>query len=498
MAIYHVVIKTVSRSAGHSATAKIAYNSRDKIKDIRTGQIFNYSSPKIRAELLHSEISCGDLTIDNAEREKIWNTAELTDNRINSRTAREYVLALPKELTLEQNINLVREFSKELTIKYGHVADWSIHNEKADNENVHVHILTTTRKFDPVTKLLGNKTDLELENGTLKKQNKPITQDQIKEIRKNWEITLNKHLKLSGHDITVSCEKKEERETVKKHLGKNATALERKGIKTELGNYNRTIDKLLELNHQAFSDGAKLAEAKAELARLEQQNEIERQNQAELIKAEQLRQEQMQLIRQMELAKLEREKIERAKKEQQEELAKKQEKLRQEKLIEAEEMYITGKYCNPLFNVAAAHGEYFTSQGNGNYCSRDGAVTINPERVNVHKHSEENIRLGLNVAMVKFNSKFVLTGNDKFIKSAIDILAQDSRYVKVVLDNKEQQEMLESKRLDIEIENAADLDLDITLDLNTINTNNANPNKSKPPKDNGYEHEIGSDWDMSR
>lgn len=493
MAIYHVVIKTVSRSAGHSATAKIAYNSRDKIKDIRTGQTFNYSNPKMRAELLHSEITCVDLTLDNAEREEIWNTAELTDTRSNSRTAREYVLALPKELTLEQNISLVREFSKELTIKYGHVADWSIHNEKADNENVHVHILTTTRKFDPATKLLGSKTDLELENGTLKKQNKPITQDQIKEIRKNWEITLNKHLKLSGHDITVSCEKKEERETVKKHLGKNATALERKGIKTELGDYNRTIDKLLELNHQVFSDGAKLAQARAELALLEQQNEMERQKQAELAKAEQIRQEQQQILRQMETSKLEREKAERAKKEEQKELAKKQEKF-----IEAEEMYITGKYCNPLFNVAAAHGEFFTSQGNGNYRSRDGAVTINPERVNVHKHSEENIRLCLDVSAVKFNSKFVLTGNDNFIKSAIGILAQDSRYANIVLDNKEQQEMLESKRLDIEIENAADLDLDITPDLNILNVPATNLDKSKRREDSGFEREIDSDWDISR
>ena len=507
MAIYNIVIKTVSRTSGHSATAKIAYNSRGKIKDIRTGQIFNYNNPKLRAELLHSEITCGDLTLNNAEREKLWNTAELTDNRSNSRTAREYVLALPKELTLDQNINLVRDFSKDLTTKYGHVADWSIHDEKADNENIHVHILTTTRQFDPVTKLLGNKTDLELENGTLKKQGKQITQDQIKDIRKNWEVIQNKHLKLAGHDITVSCEKKEDRELVKKHLGKNATALERKGIQTDLGNYNRTIDEYLALNQQIFSDGAKLAQARAELAILEQQREQERQKQEELAKAEQIRQEQLQIMRQLEFTRSEAEKTEKAKKqkekEEQEDLAKLQEKIRQEKFVEVEELYITGKYCNPLFNIAAAHGEFFTSQGNGNYTSRDGAVTINPERVNVHKYSEENVRLCLDVAAVKFSSGFVLHGSDNFIKSAIEILAHDSRYANIVLNNKEQQEMLESRKLDIEISRAQDLDLDsFDLDAGLENTKNESlvneinlkQKELKKPKakelDNDYDFEM--------
>lgn len=453
MAIYKINITTVGRSSGHSATAKIAYNSRGKIKDIRTGQIFNYSGSKMRADLLYSEITCGDLTINNAERENLWNTAELTEKRSDSRTAREYVLALPKEFTLEQNKNLVREFAKELTNKYGHVADWSIHNEKEDNDNVHVHILTTTRQFDPETKQLGNKTDLELENGTLKKQNKPITQDQIKEIRKNWEVIQNKHLKLAGFDITVSCEKKEDRETVKKHLGKNATALERMGIKTELGNHNRMVDELLALNRQAFSDGEKLAQARAELAILEQQNALEQQRQAELARAEQLRQLEQQARRQMEIAKLEREKAEKAKKdkEYQLELEKTQEKLKQEKFIEAEEMYITGKYCNPLFNVAAAHRDFFTLVTPGHWSSRDGAVTINPERVIMHKHSDGNVKLCLDCAVVKFNSKFVLSGSDKFINRAIEVLASDSRYANVVLDNKDQQERLQSKRLAIEV-----------------------------------------------
>lgn len=57
-------IKTVSRSSGHSATAKIAYNCRDKITDMRTGEIHKYNSAKMSKDLVHSEITHKDLTLD--------------------------------------------------------------------------------------------------------------------------------------------------------------------------------------------------------------------------------------------------------------------------------------------------------------------------------------------------------------------------------------------------------------------------------------------------
>jgi hypothetical protein len=233
-------IKTVSRSNGHSATAKIAYNCRDKITDMRTGEIHKYNSAKMSKDLVHSEITHKDLTLDKKERSEIWNNAELAENRKDSRTAREYVIALPKELSTEQNIELVREFAKELTSKYNNVADWAIHNEKDGNGNIHAHILTTTREFNPETLTLGERTAIEWNNTKCQKNNVPVTQEQIKEIRKSWETIQNKHLEMAGLDLAVSCERKEDRDTVRKHLGKEAVALERQGVETDLGNHNQT------------------------------------------------------------------------------------------------------------------------------------------------------------------------------------------------------------------------------------------------------------------
>ena len=179
MAIYTMQIKTVSRSSGHSATAKIAYNCRNKITDLRTGEIHKYNSKKMSEDLVYSEITHKDLTLDKKERSEIWNNAELAENRKDSRTAREYVIALPKELSKEQNIELVREFAKELTSKYNNVADWAIHNEKDGNGNIHAHILTTTREFNPETKQLGERTAIEWNNTKCQKNNVPVTQEQI-------------------------------------------------------------------------------------------------------------------------------------------------------------------------------------------------------------------------------------------------------------------------------------------------------------------------------
>ena len=296
MAIYTIQIKTVSRSSGHSATAKIAYNCRDKITDLRTGEIHKYDSKKMSVDLIHSEITYKDLTLDKKERSEIWNNAELAENRKDSRTAREYVIALPKELSTEQNIELVREFATEITTKFNNVADWAIHAGKDGNGNIHAHILTTTRTFDPETKQLGERTSIEWNNTKCQKNNVPITQEQIKMIRKDWETIQNKHLAMAGLDLSVSCERKEDRYTVKKHLGKEAVALERQGVKTELGNYNRTIDNVLELDRQIYNDGNNLARERAELAKLEQRQERERQQRLD----EQLK--ELQLTAQREMA----------------------------------------------------------------------------------------------------------------------------------------------------------------------------------------------------
>ncbi len=482
-------IKTVSRSSGHSATAKIAYNCRDKITDLRTGEIHKYNSKKMSEDLVYSEITYKDLTLDKKERSEIWNNAELAENRKDSRTAREYVVALPKELSTKQNIELVREFATELTTKFNNVADWAIHNEKDGNGNIHAHILTTTREFNPETKQLGERTAIEWNNTKCQKNNVPVTQEQIKEIRKDWETIQNKHLAMAGLDLAVSCERKEDRETVKKHLGKEAVALERQGVETELGNHNRTIDNVVQLERQIYSDGNNLARELAELERLElQKQNIERQQridaqleqQQELMRLELLRQEQ---AKQAELKTKEQEEIARLK-------------------VPADN-FITAQHRYKLFDIAREHKEFFTKQTIGDYeywTSRNGDIDVHKTHVNINKQSDESIKLALDVAISQFGDKLNINGNNDFIKATIEIIANDQRYTNISLDKPEHQEMLDSKRLDIEIEKAVDLDLDNIPDLDISNAPDLNLDEPKQQKKHELEHDHsrGRGWGMSR
>lgn len=490
MAIYTMQIKTVSRSNGHSATAKIAYNCRDKIIDMRTGEIHKYNSKKMSGDLLHSEITHKDLTLDKKYRSEIWNNAELAENRKDSRTAREYVVALPKELTVEQNIELVRDFARELTSKYNNVADWAIHNERDGNGNIHAHILTTTREFNPESKELGERTAIEWNNTKCQKNNVPVTQEQIKEIRKDWETIQNNHLAMAGLELAVSCERKEGRELVKKHLGKEAVALERQGVETELGNHNRTIDDVVQLERLVYSDCNNLAKERAELERLElQKQEIERRQE------EQFKQ-QMELDRQLELrqlAQLQQEQLKQAKEKRLAELkAKQQEEV--ERLKIPTDNFITAKTRYKLFDIAREHKEFFTKQTVGDYeywTSRHGDIDVHKTHININKQSDESIKLALDVAVSQFGDKLELKGNDEFIKAVVGIIANDERYAGISLSNPEHQEMLESKRLDIEIEKAVDLDLDSIPDLDLSNAPDLNLDEPK-------QHKMDRGWGMSR
>lgn len=104
MAIYHLSVKTVSRSDGRSATAAAAYRAACKIVDERTGEIHDYTHKQ-------GVVSC-DLILpagspDWAQnRAQLWNAAEQAERRINSTVAREFEIALPEELNAEQRKQL--------------------------------------------------------------------------------------------------------------------------------------------------------------------------------------------------------------------------------------------------------------------------------------------------------------------------------------------------------------------------------------------------------
>ena len=168
------------------------------------------------------------------EREQLWNVAEAADERINARTAREVEIALPVELTHEQRVGLVQEFSQHLADKYNVAVDVAIHKpeaDDADSRNHHAHLLLTTRIVEPDEKL-GAKSNFEESNTRLKNKNLPTGTQQVKQLRQVWEEYTNEHLAQAGHDIRIDSRSHVERglEIVPtKHVGVHATQINRRG-----------------------------------------------------------------------------------------------------------------------------------------------------------------------------------------------------------------------------------------------------------------------------
>jgi ATP-dependent exoDNAse (exonuclease V) alpha subunit len=149
VAIYHLSVKTVSRSAGRSATAAAAYRAGVKITDERTGEIHDYTR-KGGVESAELVLPAGAPEWA-ADRAALWNAAEQAETRKNSTVAREFEIALPEELSPAERQRLARDLAREIVERHGCAADVAIHapGKEGDNRNHHAHILLSTRRLGP-------------------------------------------------------------------------------------------------------------------------------------------------------------------------------------------------------------------------------------------------------------------------------------------------------------------------------------------------------------
>lgn len=218
MAIYRLSLKNFSKSnCKYPAIAAMAYRSGTKIGK------YNYTSKA--KEILYSDIflPAGNDTVD---REKLWTDCFTAEKKSNARWGREFCLALPKEMNLDQMKALVSEFCKYMTEHYNTALDCNIHlpakkelwkpdDKKVDEEdsqqsiNYHAHIMMSCREYENNT--FGSKSDFEIRDGDAKAKGLKVQREQLKEIRQVWQDIQNKHLQQCNIYQTVSCKSNRER-----------------------------------------------------------------------------------------------------------------------------------------------------------------------------------------------------------------------------------------------------------------------------------------------
>ena len=146
MAIYHLEAKIVSRGAGRSAVAAAAYLSCSRMLNEYDGVQHDYTRKQglgWRQVFLPATAPA-----EWQDRETLWNAVEETETAKDSRLAREFVAALPIELSREEQIQLLQDFIKEQFVADGMCADAAIHDPYPPGHNPHAHILLTVRPLD--------------------------------------------------------------------------------------------------------------------------------------------------------------------------------------------------------------------------------------------------------------------------------------------------------------------------------------------------------------
>lgn len=226
MAIFHLSVKTISRSAGRSSTAAAAYRAGVEITDERTGEIHDY---RRKAGVESAELFLPDGAPEWAtDRAKLWNAAEQSEKRKNSTVAREFEVALPSELSADQRRKLAHDFARELVKRNGFAVDVAIHapGKEGDTRNHHAHILCTTRKL----------TAEGFTEKTRELDDRATGAQEVTHWREQWAGLTNAALERAGHAVRVDHRSLEmqgiDREPAI-HLGPSATAIERRGEVSE-------------------------------------------------------------------------------------------------------------------------------------------------------------------------------------------------------------------------------------------------------------------------
>ena len=240
-----------------SAVAKAAYQSGERLYSDREHRTKKYK--KEEGEVVYTEIMLPpQAPPEYADRNILWNAVEAVEANWNSQLARRFVITLPIELSLEDNIALIKEYCRKEFLEKGMIVDLCVHDPAPLGHNPHAHILLTMRPIDEQGHWMpkARKEYILDENGerirTTKgnwKTRKVRTTDwddrgNAEMWRHDWEVIQNRYLEMANRPERVSM-KSYERQGIEQiptvHMGPAAAAMERKGIQTDVGNLNRDI-----------------------------------------------------------------------------------------------------------------------------------------------------------------------------------------------------------------------------------------------------------------
>src|ERR1700733_3650863 len=219
MAIFRLEAKGFSREKrGRSVIAAAAYRAGSRLKDELRDKIFDYAR-RAKGVINSTILAPEDAPAWATNSGQLWNAVEASEKRVDAQLAREFILALPKELSDDAQFQTAVDWAKRELVTSGMVAEVSLHHDKA-GRNPHVHILCTMRKLDG-DKFSAKKSREWNDVAVLARQ------------RESWADAVNAALEKAGRDERVDHRSLKDQgidRLPEPKIGVAATAMKRKGL----------------------------------------------------------------------------------------------------------------------------------------------------------------------------------------------------------------------------------------------------------------------------
>ena len=289
IALFHFHVTQIKRSAGQSAVAAAAYRAGEKLHSEYYGEDNDYTR---KGGVICSEILLpSHAPPEYSDRETLWNAVEKGERGKKAQLAYSFDIALQNEFSMQENIDLARQFLLNNFVSRGMIVDFAVHSpDKEDGgiSNPHFHVMCPIRPIEPDGRW-GNKQRREYvldehgervldEAGNYVFNAVPTTDwgkpETLEAWRQAWAEMCNAKFSEKGLDCRIdhrSFARQGVEQIPTQHEGPTIRAMEAKGIRTDKGDLNRFIRKTNSLLREAKEKIAVLIgwmkDVKAELAK---------------------------------------------------------------------------------------------------------------------------------------------------------------------------------------------------------------------------------------
>ena len=254
MALYHFHVEQIKRSEGRTAVASAAYRAGEKLHNLWDGETHDYTK---KGGVILSEIILPEHAPKRFyDRSTLWNEVEQVEKHYKAQLAYSFDMALQNEFSLEENIELAREFVQKYFVSEGMICDLAVHQpdrEEGGIPNPHFHVLIPIRPLNDdgtwgTYKLDEDGNRIKKENGGWEFDAVPTTNwgrpETLDLWREAWADMVNAGFEEKGLGCRIDHRSYVDQgldliPTV--HEGPHVRKMERKGIRTEKGELNRWI-----------------------------------------------------------------------------------------------------------------------------------------------------------------------------------------------------------------------------------------------------------------